>query len=393
MKIKILAIIILLTLIFLTLIFFVKVGHEESAQLNSSESFDVDTIEKTKAVIYLSTTADKDYSNNGISYNIFVQEDHTTKFLKMDGLERGSIALGENQILLEDKDSLSVVGEGVKEFETTTPQYTGERAGYLANQQIFFSIYNSGFRGEDYYSDVRYGDSNGFKEGTIPYYIVSSGLEENSVPILTQDLDADELNLKEVIINDEIMIKDIVRLNLPTTENIQIPAPILADENNYYLILSVLNNETSKSLSICRINKKTLHQDIFEFIDYNNVELATIKPYNSNNSATIYKSKLYYVDGMGDIYSFDLNKLNVLKEFSFKNINASSTRYNEEIYFKDEDLYVLRYDEKKKEHYYLETYSLKNGNLVDSFDILGLHELLESSNIKGLYSYDLKVLK
>lgn len=392
MKTKILVIITLVALTFLAAIFFVKVKPGESARI-SPKSFDADTIEKTKAVIYLSTTADKDYSNNGISYNVFVQDDHTTKILEMGGLERGGIALGESEILLEDKDSLSVVGEEIKEFETTTPQFTGERAGYLTNQQIFFSIYNSGFRGEDYFSDVRYGDSSGFKEGTIPHYIVSTGLEKDSVPILTQDLDADELNLKELSINDEIMIKDIVRLNLSTTENIQTPAPILADENNYYIILSVLNDETSKSLSIYRVNKKTLHQDVFEFIDYNNVELAAIKPYNTNNSAAIYKSKLYYVDGIGDVYSFDLNELKVLKEFSLKNIAASSTRYNEETYFKDENLYVLRYDEKKKEHYYLETYSLKNGDLVDSFDILGLHELLESSNINGLYSYDLKILK
>lgn len=365
----------------------------DTSLLSTDEISEKELLKNTKAIIYLSTTADQDIDNKGLSYGVFVQDDDSVQALAMKGLELGSVAVGKDQILLEDKSNINIISDTIKKFKMDTPQYTGERTGYLSGKELFFSIYNSGFVEDGYSSDVRYGDSKGFNVDSIPYYIVASGTTEDSVHILTQDFETNRFNLKEVTFDEELKINDITTIQSDSTENMQVLAPILSDENYYYLILSTIINDTNETVSIYRINKETMEQDTFEFIDYNNVDLTATIPYNYKNSATIHNKKLYYANGLGEIYSFDLNTTAVSKEFSLKKVSNSKVRHNEETYFKAGNLYVLRYSPDKKEQYYLESYSLDKGILTESIDIHGLDTIIKESQNKKVYSYDLKILK
>lgn len=364
-----------------------------SSLLSLNEVSDKNILANTKAIIYLSTTADQDIDGKGVSYGVFVQEDHSVQALAMKGLELGSVAVGKDQLLLEDKNNVTLISDQTKKFKMDTPQYTGERTGYLPEKDLFFSIYNSGFVEEGYSSDVRYGDSKGFHVESIPYYIAASGTTGKSVDILTQDLEENEFHLKEVTFDEGLNVKDIAPIQVESTENMQVLAPVLSDESHYYLIISEIINDTSEAVSIYRINKNTSEQDTFELINYKDVDLTATIPYNYKNSATIHQNKLYYANGIGDIYSFNLETTAVEKAFSLEKASNSSVRHNEETYFKEGDLHVLRHSKDKKEHYYLETYSLEKGMLTDSVDIHGLDAILEQSKNKNVYSYDLKVLK
>lgn len=365
----------------------------DTSLLSTDEISEKELLKNTKAIIYLSTTADQDIDNKGLSYGVFVQDDDSVQALAMKGLELGSVAVGKDQILLEDKNNINIISDTIKKFKMDTPQYTGERTGYLSGKELFFSLYNSGFVEDGYSSDVRYGDSKGFNVDSIPYYIVASGTTENSVHILTQDFETNKYDLKEVTFDEDLTIIDITTIQSESTENMQVLAPILSDENYYYLILSTIINDTNETVSIYRINKETLEQETFEFIDYNNVDLTATIPYNYKNSATIHNNKLYYANGLGEIYSFDLHSTAVSKEFSLNNVSTSKVRHNEETYFKEGNLYVLRYSPDKKENYYLESYSLEKGTLTDSIDIHGLDTIINESQNKKVYSYDLKILK
>lgn len=365
----------------------------DTSLLSTDEISEKELLKNTKAIIYLSTTADQDIDNKGLSYGVFVQDDDSVQALAMKGLELGSVAVGKDQILLEDKNNINIISDTIKKFKMDTPQYTGERTGYLSGKELFFSIYNSGFVEDGYSSDVRYGDSKGFNVDSIPYYIVASGTTENSVHILTQDFETNKYDLKEVTFDEELKIKDITTIQSESTENMQVLAPILSDENYYYLILSTIINDTNETVSIYRINKETMEQDTFEFIDYSNVDLTATIPYNYKNSATIHNNKLYYANGLGEIYSFNINSTAVSKEFSLSKVSNSKVRHNEETYFKEGNLYVLRYSPDKKEQYYLESYSLEKGILTDSIDIHGLDTIIKESQNKKVYSYDLKILK
>lgn len=390
---KIIFIGISLIIIFIVIILFKQQNIEDSSQFLSADNVDKNLLKNTKAIIYFSTTADQDFDNKGLSYSVFVKEDHSTQALAMNGLELGSIAVGNNQLLLEDKNSIRIVGDNMKQFTMDTPQYTGERTGYLSSQDLFVSIYNSGLKESGYNSDVRYGNAEKMNVDSIPYYILISGVTEKGVNILTQDFETKTFNLREVTFDKELKINDITTLQGLSIDNTQALAPILTDEQYYYLILSTIINESKESVSIYRINKTTLEQEKFEFIDYNDVDLTATIPYNYKNSAAIYQNKLFYANGLGEIYSFDLNTHAVSKAFTLKKASQSKIRHNEETYFNDGNLYVLRYSEDKKGDYYLETYSLEKGNLTDSFDINGLDEIINHSSSKKVYSYDLKVLK
>lgn len=365
----------------------------DTSLLSTDEISEKELLKNTKAIIYLSTTADQDIDNKGLSYGVFVQDDDSVQALAMKGLELGSVAVGKDQILLEDKNNINIISDTIKKFKMDTPQYTGERTGYLSGKELFFSIYNSGFVEDGYSSDVRYGDSKGFNVDSIPYYIVASGTTENSVHILTQDFETNKYDLKEVTFDEELNITDIITIQSESTENMQVLAPILSDENYYYLILSTIINDTNETVSIYRINKETMEQDTFEFIDYSNVDLTATIPYNYKNSATIHNNKLYYANGLGEIYSFNINSTAVSKAFSLSKVSNSKVRHNEETYFKEGNLYVLRYSPDKKEQYYLESYSLEKGILTDSIDIHGLDTIIKESQNKKVYSYDLKILK
>lgn len=383
----------LIIVIFIVINLLKQQNSEESSLFLSAENFEDNLLKDTKAIIYFSTTADQDFDNKGLSYSVFVKENHSAKAFIMKGLELGSIAVGKNQLLLEDKNTISIIGNNIKQFNMETPQYTGERTGYLSTQDLFFSIYNSGFKESGYNSDVRYGNAEKINVGNIPYYILTSGVTEKAINILTQDFETNTFNLKEVTFDKELKVNDITTLQSLSIDNTQALAPILADEHYYYLILSSIISEARESVSIYRIDKTTLEQEKFKFIEYNDVDLTATIPYNFKNSSTIYQNKLFYANGLGEIYTFDLNTHKVSSAFKLKKADQSKIRHNEETYFKDGNLYVLRYSKEKNNHYYLETYSLDKEKLTASFDILGLDEIINHSPSKKVYSYDLKVLK
>lgn len=360
----------------------------------SSENIEKDLLEETKAIIYFSTTADQDYDGKGRSYATFVQNNHSIETLKMNGLELGGIAVGENkeQIMLEDKDTVHIIDKELAQFPIETVQYTGERTGYLDAQGLFFSIYNTGFSPNGYQSDIRFGNKEKIQTDSIPYYIVASGVNDDKIQILTQDFDTNSFTLREVLIQeDELKISDVSLLQTETTENMQALAPVTADAQYYYLILSTVHNETNETVGIYRINKETAKQDYYELVTYNDVELTATIPYNYKNSASIYGSKLYYINGLGDVYSFDLESTEVKYEFELIGASKSKIRNNAETYFKDGKLYVLRFNANAKTPYYLETYSLKQCKRTDTFEIDGLEKLLDLEKAKSIYSYDLKV--
>lgn len=383
----------LLLVLILTLTLTKEKSIPASSLLSLNEVSEKKLLENTKAIIYLSTTADQDIDGKGVSYGVFVQEDQSVQALPMKGLELGSVAVGKDQLLLEDKNNVTLISDKTKNFKMDAPQYTGERTGYLPDHDLFFSIYNSGFVEDGYSSDVRYGNSNGFQVESIPYYIAASGTNKSTVDILTQDLEKNEFHLKEVTFDNGLNVKDVAAIQSESTENMQVLAPVLSDEHHYYLIISEIINDTSEAVSIYRVNKNTSKQDTFEFINYKDTDLTATIPYNYKNSAAIHNGKLYYANGLGDIYSFHLETTAVEKAFSLEKASNSSVRHNEETYFKDGNLYVLRHSPDKKEHYYLETYSLEKGMLTESMDISGLDAILEQSKNKNVYSYDLKVFE
>lgn len=354
-------------------------------------------LKNKQAVLFYSSTADQDFDNKGISYAVFIDDAGEAAAYQMKGLELGSIAKGENNVLLADKNNIRLIGDNYKEFTQEKPQYTGERTGILKQGQVYFSIYNTGVNGENgtYDSNVLFGDEAGINEGNIPYYILTSGVTDATVPILTYDIEKNEYDLREVSFKgDELEIRDIVRLQ--NKENLEYAnlSPIVSDDEFYYFVLSEFVGETSGNVVVYKINKETNAEEKLLLAEYrNSEETFTSIPFNVKNSSHIHNNIFYYIDGLGNVYGLNKGSNKIELRFTIENSPKDGVRHGEGTYFQDDKLYVLRNNPKKAEEYYIETYSLSSGKKETDIPIKNLKEILASVKGKSVHSYDFKMLE
>lgn len=369
--------------------------------IDASLSIEKESIEQSnflkdkQAVMYFSTTADQDMDDKGVSLAVFINDDGQADAFKMNGLELGSLTTTENEVLLVDKNKIRLIGDTFKEFKMEKPQYTGERTGYLEKKNLYFTIFNTGISADGGYdSNVVYGNENGFTKGNIPYYISSSGNDKNDVVVLTHDTEKNEYFFRKVVLsNNDVKVQDIVKLKNPKNLELSGFSPVLSDEQFYYVILREIVNETSEDIVLYRINKKTLTQDQFTISTYRNENnLIAHIPYNIKNSAHLFNGVLYYANGLGEVYAFDTKTQKVSNLFTMKDAPTDGVRHNEELFYKDDLLYVVRHDENIKERYFIENYSLTKGKKIEDIKIKGLNDILQSIKGKSIYSYDFKML-
>ncbi|GAB0167974.1 PLD nuclease N-terminal domain-containing protein [Lysinibacillus sp. CTST325] len=356
-----------------------------------------------QAILYFSTTADQDMFNGGVSLAVFLDDKGKTSAYKMNGLELGSIAVSEGneeEVLLESKDKIRLIGDNYQEFEMKY-QHTGEITGYLKQQNLYFSIYNSGIDTSTdaggYNSNVIFGNEEGFEIGNIPYYILTSGVGENEVLILTRDLEKNLYDVRKVIFEEnKVKVENMIQLKNEKNMEYGPSSSIVSDEKYYYIVLSEgdsvdLNSENE---ILFRINRETLEQERIVLATYKDHDnLISLIPYSTNNSTYLYENEFYYMNGLGEV--FTLNKLtdDIDIKFTIENPSQDGVRHNEATFFKDDKLYVVRYDAKKKDKYYIEVYSLKSGKKVSEIQLEGLHAILTSVRGKSIHSYDFKMLK
>ena len=101
------------------------------------------------------------------------------------------------QVLLESKNTITFLGENPTTHKIKY-QHTGDFNGYLANQKIFVTIYNSGMDKENgnYNSNVLFGNEKVIHKSNIPHFIISSGLDGENILVATQELVTNKYELK-----------------------------------------------------------------------------------------------------------------------------------------------------------------------------------------------------
>ncbi|PGL69988.1 hypothetical protein [Bacillus sp. AFS055030] len=355
-------------------------------------------LDDKQAVLYYSSTADQDMDDRGISIVIFVDNDGVARGYKMKGLELGSVGVGETGLLLEDKETLRLIGNKYKEVKMKY-QHTGEQTGYLKNLNLYFTIFNSGFVKNGYASNVLYGNEKGFKKGNIPHYISTSGVDKNEILILTEDIEKNTRHLRKVSFDDnKLKIKDLTELKKRSGYDSYGPSSqIISDENYYYMVLGESKQENLKDENevLLRINKKTLKQDLITLVSYKNKtsnQLTATIPYSPDDSIYLYGKELFFANGLGEVYTMDTTSNLVKKKFTIENPRKGPYRYGEQTYFKNDSMFVVRYDSKKKVKYYIEQYSLETGKKTNVVQMKGVEEILSSVKGKSVHAYDFKIL-
>ena len=338
-------------------VYFLYPENEPKSFLTKEELEDPALLESTKAILYFSTTADQDLQNDGMSYAVFIDKKGQAKLWKMAGLELGTVFATHDQLFLEEKSKVHIVGEdGVKTIDMPIAEHTGEVTGFNESDGQFYSVYNSGFTGDGgYHSNVRIGNAEGFETIHIPHYLHSSGMTDTDLFMLTDNGDMLEMTLHKMPLQEKVEIEDIATLNF---EEERIPlSSILYSGGDYYIVMS---NVETKAVDVYRINEQTNKIDMFNLYKYKSDEDLQVKiPYNLRKSAELVNGIIYYVDGVGDVYSFDTVNEQTEKAFTLNGASIGSMKMSEQLYFEGDQLHFYRYHESTKSHA-IDTYDLKD---------------------------------
>ena len=149
-----------------------------------------------------------------------------------------------------------------------------------------------------------------------------------------------------------------------------------------------------QTINVYRINERTKKIDVFPLYKYKNEEEFIVRiPYNVRNSADIANGVLYYVDGVGDVYSFDLETEQAKKAFTLTGASVGAKKMSEQIYFEGEHLHFYRYHEKSKSRS-IDTYDLPTGKLVEELPLTGIEVMYDDTiqKSKRISAYDFIVL-
>ncbi|PEI82861.1 hypothetical protein COF80_12785 [Bacillus toyonensis] len=354
-----------------------------------------DFLKDKQAVIYLSSTADQDMDGKGISYAVFINKNGEASGYKMNGLELGGIGVSENkkELLLESKDKLKIVGENFREFKMKY-QHTGDYRAYLKNSDLFVNIYNSGSNPDTggYDSNVVYGNKKGIHKGNIPHYLMSAGVDEETILVMTHDIDKKEYSLKKLTFNDlKMKLEDVTEISLDKNMSYSSYSSILSDSNSYYTILVENDNTVKGKVYLLRVNKATLKQELVLLSSEENTTASI--PFTKNNSAYLHNNELYFINGLGNVITFNTQTNIVNTKFKIDYSETDGVRYNEQTFFQWDQLHVLRYNKNRKNNYYIEIYSLKDGKKIKETEISGMEEIFKSvRGGKSIHAYDFKVL-
>ncbi|PEL42535.1 hypothetical protein [Bacillus toyonensis] len=354
-----------------------------------------DFLKDKQAVIYLSSTADQDMDGKGISYAVFINKNGEASGYKMNGLELGGIGVSENkkELLLESKDKLKIVGENFREFKMKY-QHTGDYRAYLKNSDLFVNIYNSGSNPDTggYDSNVVYGNKKGIHKGNIPHYLMSAGVDEETILVMTHDIDKKEYSLKKLTFNDlKMKLEDVTEISLDKNMSYSSYSSILSDSNSYYTILVENDNTVKGKVYLLRVNKATLKQELVLLSSEENTTASI--PFTKNNSAYLHNNELYFINGLGNVITFNTQTNIVNTKFKIDYSETDGVRYNEQTFFQWDQLHVLRYNKNRKNNYYIEIYSLKDGKKIKETEISGMEKIFKSvRGGKSIHAYDFKVL-
>lgn len=103
-----------------------------------------DFLDDKEVLLYFSSSADQDAFGGGKSYALFISQDGTLSSFKMKGLELGSAEVHGDSVMLEDKNKIYTIKNGLRSHKRTY-QHTGDSAGFLQNTDGFYTLYNSGY--------------------------------------------------------------------------------------------------------------------------------------------------------------------------------------------------------------------------------------------------------
>ncbi|MGE7834956.1 hypothetical protein [Viridibacillus arvi] len=344
-----------------------------------------------RAILYASSPTEQLEKGTGKSMAIFIDKKGSASAMEMDGMEFGVSKYNGEQLYLDAKKSVYLLGKNAQQFPMKRDEIRNTLSGYLSSEAIFFSLYNTGFsENADYDTGVRYGSSSGFKTASLPFYVATAGTMKNQIIVLTQDLVKGNFDLKSVALKNKVNIKQLASVPLPHAEELDPISSILEDKENYYIVLSYFEDDAKEDILLATINKRTFTVVVKNLAEYRSEEIVSNSlPFNFDNSTHLHNQELYYINGLGEVYSYNTSNDVIQKKFRLNRPTGTFHPKFEQVDFRGQSLFYL--NNRKKDVYFLEKYDLVTGEMIEEQKVVNLDKILKS-DVKDLTLYNMELL-
>lgn len=344
-------------------------------------SAETSNLANKKAIIYISKDAEKLEKGSAEGQLVFIDKNYKTKIYTISPVEYGGTVVQQDELLIEQANSMILAKDKVKTTEFETPEYRSLRTSYLKGSQQYYAIYNSGLsKTEDYKMTVRYSNNNGeFKSLFIPHFVSAAGEADDEVVLLTQDLISYEFQLRTVALKNNAKVKLILKLPIKNPTDLDAVSQVLVDDSNYYFVASDYKDVDRENINLYTINRKTNQMTQKKLAKYQTVqETESSLPLTYNDSLHKWEDNLYYTNGAGKVYRYGIKTNKVTQVFSLKSFPVEDS-YRAQVQYKNHFIYAIYQAHDKK--IYLDVYNLLTGKRNTHEKINGLEKYLQKDSI------------
>lgn len=343
------------------------------------------------AVLYASSTTQELQKGKGNSQVIFIDKQGNARGLKLSGLENGSTYFNKNDLFIEESNRVMLLSKKLITYNMPSEEFRGIQTGYLPKTKQYYSLYNTGFsKTEDYISTIRYGGEDMIHNTQIPYFISTTGHLSDCLLVVTQDLISGEFALQEVRLQSKAKTKKLLDLPLKNAEELDAISPVVVDHQHFYFVMSYYQAENREDLRLVIINRDTKKVKEIPFIQYRSkYQVENGLPFNFNHSAYINNGHFYYVNGLGEIYEYNVANGEIKKTLQLSYEKKGNSRF-EQVTFENNQIHHIYSDEKQQ--FYLETYDLSSKKKIYTKKVQNLENVLPMSN-KHYFLTNLEVLQ
>ncbi|MCY7810526.1 hypothetical protein MOF13_05985 [Bacillus spizizenii] len=343
-----------------------------------------DFLDDKDILLYLSTSADQDAFGGGKSYALFISKDGALSSFKMKGLELGSAKVHDDSVMLEDKNTIFTIKDGLHSHKRAY-QHTGDSAGFLQNTNGFYTLYNSGYdkKGDGYRSELYRQMDGEWKKDIIPSYIRASGFHGGAIYALVPTDDEKGYQLLQIQADQKKLTYHAI-MEWQYREGASIESQLTVDDQAVYVMI---RGQKARNLyQMVKINKKSGKVELHDIAEYKNDEqtIYSSMPFSFKNSFFPYDGHLYFIDGFGKVYKIDTKTGKTSNAF---NLSPEKMKADfKEITLKDSSLYFFTYTYNQPAT--IEQYSLKTGKKVKEKEIRKVKDVVTPKSHLKLYDFE-----
>ncbi|MDI6683357.1 MULTISPECIES: hypothetical protein [Bacillus] len=368
----------------IALFVFISPSHKTVSHQDLRDSGFLDDKE---VLLYFSTSADQDAFGGGKSYALFISQDGSLSSFQMKGLELGSAKVHGENVMLEDKNTIYTLKNGLRSHKRAY-QHTGDSAGFLQNTDGFYTLYNSGYdkKGDGYRSELYRQMDGEWKKDVIPYYIRASGFHDGAIYALVPTADGKGYQLLQIQA-DQKKLSYLSITEWQYREGASVESQLAVDDQAVYVM--VRGQKAHNLYQMVKINKKSGEVELHDIAEYKNDEqtIYSSMPFSFKNSFFPYDGNLYFIDGFGKVHKIDAKtgKTSIVFTLSPDKMKADF----KEITQKGSSLYFFTYTYHKPA--YIEQYSLKTGKKMKEKEIGKVKDVVTPKS--HLKLYDVEVMR